>query len=139
MIDPFVVDVDFSITFNKGTAWKDVKGRNCDNCFLCYNHCDVYIKILIDGKEVFRTETKWDTSEPTFGSTYQSKLNKNARITIEMWDDDVGDTPDDLMSKWDNLTVESLRNNHEHLEGKLWDAQYQNKIEYSTSCRNWMH
>lgn len=87
--------------------------------------------------EVFRTESKPAQKHPVFKETYYSPLmRKDAKITIEMWDNDntrhcLG-SPDELMSRWDNIRVNSLMR-YTTLAGRLWDDEYQNKIDYTSS------
>lgn len=97
------------INFDVGQAKKDIDGNNCDNCFWCYNPCDPYMVVKIDGVQKFRTSrTLWDNESPTFNQVFTTEsIPKNANIAIEMWDDDAGDTSDDLMSKWEHLQFTS--------------------------------
>lgn len=66
----------------------------------------------MNDKEVFKSDTVWDRHMPYFGETYHSPLmSKNARITIEMWDDDSGffGSPDDLIIRWETSIDELLK------------------------------
>ncbi|KAG4068309.1 hypothetical protein HA402_007829 [Bradysia odoriphaga] len=92
------------IRFDRAQGKIDIDGKNCDNCFLCYNKCDPYMKVKIDGVEKFRTSTAWDNESPTFNEVFTSeRISKDANIAIEMWDDDAGDSEDDLMSRWERV------------------------------------
>lgn len=123
----------WQITFYGGEAHKLATGHFCDD----FGPCDPYIKVLIDDIEVFRTETKTAQRHPVFKETYYSpRMRKNAKITIEMWDNDnpqhcLG-SPDELMSRWDDGRVSSL-SRYTTLADHLWDDEYQNKIDYSSS------
>lgn len=116
------------IYFRDSTATKDIDQNNCDNCFLCYNPCDPYLKVKIDGVSKFRTDTMWDNNSPYFEATYVSeRISKDSKITIEMWDDDAGDTSDDLMSRWGHLRIDRLTSTEQSLIDR------ENKIRiYST-------
>ena len=68
-------------------AHTDLYGNTCDD----WGACDAYVKLFIDGKEVYRTECCVNTHMPYFGEQYRSpRMHKSARITIEMWDEDSG-------------------------------------------------
>lgn len=97
------------------------------------------MKVLVDGKEVFRTKTQWGKRYPYFGETYFSpRMKKDARITIEMWDNDSWPrllaSPDDLMSRWDDKSIDSLLN-YSYLLGDARDGSFQNRIDYTSSWR----
>lgn len=98
------------------------------------------MKVIVDGQEVFRTETKWGKRYPNFRETYFSnRMRKDARITIEMWDDDSRPrdwgSPDDLMSRWDNQSVDLLLK-YSYLMGNPRDGIWQNRIDYTSSWRD---
>lgn len=89
------------------------RGFHDETCDFNVQGCDPYIKILIDDREVHKTETQWDTPHPIWDVTYKSKrMRKDARITIEIWDDDSGflGSSDDLMLRWSTSIDELLRN-----------------------------
>lgn len=98
--------------FERAAAEKDINGDRCDNCFLCKNPCDAYIVVKIDGVEHYRSSTVHDTYSPNFDSTtfISGIIRDDARITMEMWDNDDGDTDDDLMARWETLSINRLRN-----------------------------
>lgn len=87
------------IAFNYAWAYFDAAGSHCDNDFL--EHCDTYIRLLINGKKVFQTKTVGNTNFAQIYQTYVSDtpIPKNSEIKIEMWDYDRF-TPDDFMSSW---------------------------------------
>lgn len=95
--------------FLDAAAIEDSNGGNCDD----WDDCDPYIKLYIDGREVYRTDTKQNNHLPYFGETYKSpKMLKKARIKIEMWDEDatwMGPT-DDLILRWETNIDELLQN-----------------------------
>lgn len=98
------------------------------------------MKVLVDGQEVFRTRTQWGKRYPSFDQTYFSpRMRKDARITIEMWDDDsrplILKSPDDLMSRWSDQTIDSLLK-YTYLLGDPRDEQWQNRIDYISSWRD---
>lgn len=67
------------------------------------------MRVKINGVGKYRTNTAWDYDTPIFGETFVSeRITKDSTITIEMWDDDAGDTFDDLMSRWEDLTIDWL-------------------------------
>lgn len=70
----------------------------------------------------------WDNNSPYFEATYVSeRISKDSKITIEMWDDDAGDTSDDLMSRWEHLRIDRLTSTEQSLIDR------ENKIRiYST-------
>lgn len=87
------------ISFNYAWAYFDANGSHCDNDFL--EHCDTYVRLLINGKKVFQTKT---VPSQNFAQIYQTYVSdtpipKNSEIIIEMWDYDRF-TPDDFMSSW---------------------------------------
>lgn len=95
--------------FLDAAAIEDSNGGNCDD----WDDCDAYIKVYIDGREVFRTGPRTNNHLPYFGETYKSpKMLKKARIRIEMWDEDSGwmSTADDLILRWDTTIDELLQN-----------------------------
>lgn len=106
------------IRFESASARKDFDGNNCDNCFLCYNPCDPYVTVSIDGVRKFRSDTVWDNESPNFNAIFTSeRISKDSHIDIEMWDDDAGDTGDDLMSRWVQLHFNS-REMHRNLQDR---------------------
>lgn len=91
--------------FLDAAAIEDANGHSCDD----WDDCDAYIKVSIDGREVYRSDTKYNNHMPYYGETYRSpKMLKKARIRIEMYDEDSGwmQSSDDLILRWD--TVNSL-------------------------------
>lgn len=118
------------MNFESGSANKDRDGNRCDNCFLCQNACDPFIVVKIDGVEKYRSRTIWDSYTPTFDSTFNSEpISEDASITIELWDNDDGDSNDDLMSRWDNLRVSSLLSTR-HLADRYNTIQVHSKWTY---------
>lgn len=80
-----------------GDAWLDSKGAFCDDIGLC----DSFIKVRVNGVEVFNTPTVYGSSTPEYDATYitDDSIPKNSNILIQMWDyDRIG--PKDLMSEW---------------------------------------
>lgn len=68
--------------FLDAAAIEDANGNNCDD----WDDCDAYIKVYIDGREVYRSDTKYNNHMPYFGETYRSpKMLKTAKIRIEMY------------------------------------------------------
>lgn len=93
------------------------------------------MKILIDDREVFRTEIKTAQMHPVFKESYYSHLiRKNSKVTIEMWDSDTSKhcigSPDELMSSWTGRVDSIIR--YSTLTGRLWNDEYQNKIDYTS-------
>lgn len=120
---PFTERGILKIRFERGNGRKDYPGSNCDNCFLCYNPCDPYILVKINGQEVYRTSTAWDNESPNFDATFTSSvIYKDSNIAIEMWDNDAGDTADDLMARWADISIDMLLRTRNL-------AQNQNNIE----------
>lgn len=65
--------------------------------------------VKIDGTEKYRTSTAWDNESPSFDATFHSSLiSKDSSISIEMWDNDAGDTADDRMSRWADISIDTL-------------------------------
>lgn len=94
--------------FLDAAAIEDVNGNSCDD----WDDCDAYIKVYIDGREVYRSDTKYDNHMPYYGETYKSpKMLKKANIRIEMYDEDSGwmQSSDDLILRWDTVKSISLR------------------------------
>lgn len=95
----------WEIMFLDSAAIEDANGHSCDD----WDDCDAYIKVYIDGREVYRSDTKYNNHMPYFGETYKSpKMLKKARIRIELYDEDSGwmQSSDDLILRWD--TVKSI-------------------------------
>lgn len=66
--------------------------------------------VRIDGVKKFQTSTVWDNESPSFDELFTSELiAKDSNIQIEMWDDDAGDSENDLMSRWKNIAVRGGR------------------------------
>lgn len=107
-------------------AIEDANGHSCDD----WDDCDAYIKLYIDGREVYRrytvwfilcisvkqflytpsahSDTKYNNHMPYFGETYKSpKMLKKARVRIEMYDEDSGwmQSSDDLILRWDTVKL----------------------------------
>lgn len=106
-------------------AIEDSNGHSCDD----WDDCDTYIKLYIDGREVYRrytlwfcpcilplysnnfllhSDTKYNNHMPYFGETYKSpKMLKKARVRIEMYDEDSGwmQSSDDLILRWDTVNI----------------------------------
>lgn len=87
------------IAFNYAWAYFDAAGSHCDNDFL--EHCDTYVRLLINGKKVFQSKTVHSQNFAQIYQTYVSDepISKNSEIIIEMWDYDRF-SPDDFMSSW---------------------------------------
>lgn len=73
---------------------------NGDFCDKKGNACDSYVKLLIDGKEVFRTEDVGNRNYPKYNQEYSTgtSVSKYSKIVIQLWDADIN--PDDLMDEW---------------------------------------
>lgn len=95
------IDKKFKINFLKGVAKEVVTDDYCDGGG---SGCDPYIKLSIDGKQVFRTKEYSDNSEPQFNEVYTSEapISKQSGIVIEMYDADAApeENLDELMGKW---------------------------------------
>ncbi|XP_031630421.1 uncharacterized protein LOC116345309 [Contarinia nasturtii] len=121
----------WTIAIHGGEAHTDIFGNACDD----WGACDAYIKILVEGKEVYRTECRVNTHMPYFGETYRSpRIHKSVRITIELWDEDSGwmGSPDALMMRWET-NIDQLVNN-----GIKWGEKgyWKNKIVTASSWKD---
>lgn len=125
----------WEIFFLDAAAIEDANGHSCDD----FDDCDAYIKVYIDGREVYRSDTKYNNHLPYFGETYKSpKMLKAAKIKIEMYDEDGGWTgllqsTDDLILRWDT-TIDNLLENGIHWSGNgnVW----RNKIVSSSTWKD---
>lgn len=111
---------------------EDANGHSCDD----WDDCDAYIKVFIDGREVFRTDHKLNNHMPYYGDTYRSpKMLKTARITIEMWDEDSSwiESDDDLILRWET-NIDALLKNGIHWSGRgnIW----KNKIVTASTWKD---
>lgn len=93
--------------------FRDVNGNECDS-ILSGEHCDKYIKILINDSQVYRSATRWnDNVKTVFNEMYTTgKMMKNDKITLEIWDDDSGalGSQDDLMYRAYGTVNDCLQN-----------------------------
>ena len=104
----------------------DYNGDRCD--FL--QDCDSYLRIIVNGQEVWRSHTEWSESNPEFDETFTMPLSRYANIAIQMWDSDLS-SGDDLMSEWPNFSVESL-SRYTTLTGHDWGWDKQNYVHIRT-------
>lgn len=75
--------------------------KKCDvnKLFFIPNKCDPYVKVLVDGQEVFRTTVKEDRNDAKFFERFRTgKILKTARISVEIWDHDAEDDDDWIAS-----------------------------------------
>lgn len=87
--------------FSIGSGWLTIKFRevrgaklwdntNCD----FFSACDPFIRLSIDGKPQFDTESRTNTDEYDVNVIYTTpKISKNATIKIEMFDDNGDNNP----------------------------------------------
>lgn len=119
----------WTVMFHSAEAYTDLYGKDCDE----FAACDAYIKVFIDGREVFRTDYRLNNNMPYFGETYRSpRIHKQAHITIEMWDEDSGwmESTDDLMMRWETNVEDLIRN------GIKWGFKQRNKIVTTSSWKD---
>lgn len=65
-----------------------------------WNFCDLYVKVLVDNKELCRTDFQLNKMSVDFFKTcISNKIQKTATIVFELWDKDV--KVDDLMDRWE--------------------------------------
>lgn len=65
-----------------------------------WNFCDLYVKVLVDNKELCRTDFQLNKMSADFFKTcISNKIQKTATIIFELWDKDV--KVDDLMDRWE--------------------------------------
>lgn len=117
--------------FHGAEAHTDFFGAACDD----WGACDAYIKLLVDGTEVYRTDCRVNSHMPYFGETYRSpRIHKSARITIELWDEDSGwmGSPDALMLRWETKIEALLQNGIKWGESGYW----KNKIVTASSWKD---
>lgn len=85
-------------------ALYDQNGEDCDYDRNHSNRCDPFVKIRINGVEVYNTKTKHENSSPYFGDEYKSdkKYSENVVVKIQLWDDDSTwfKHSTELMSEW---------------------------------------
>lgn len=125
------------IQFRNGLVLTDQNGNLCDE----FNRCDAYVKVKVDGKEVWRGKTQWNNAQPKFLETYSSpRMRKDSKVQIELWDNDskwtdVIKSDDDLMDKW-YATAESL-SKYDTLLGQDTDyAITRNQLNIRSSWRD---
>lgn len=117
--------------FHGAEAHTDLAGSSCDD----WGACDAYLKMFLDGKEVYRTDSRSNTHMPYFGEVYRSnKIHKSAHITLELWDEDnswIGSS-DTLMLRWET-TIDALLSN-----GIKWGEKgyWKNKIITASSWKD---
>lgn len=82
----------------------------CDNdAFISVrNPCDPYVKLFIDGQQVFRTSTKENVYVANFYESHKTgRIRKTGSIKFELWDDDGSWSKDDFITSWDT-NIESI-------------------------------
>lgn len=104
------------IVFKDVIAIEDSDGQDCDT----RSTCDTYVKLLIDGKVVYRTATVYNSSRPKFGVIVQSNVCDDSTIGLEMWDEDHGffQREDDLMLKFTFKNVYELGDIRQFFSGR---------------------
>lgn len=119
-----------------GQAWLDADSTTCDTPVAGKaNLCDTYVKIKINGKEVYRTETKDNTAHPIFKEIFETGLiRSDAIIVFEMWDSDVGFSADDPMSTWSGNAEYYLT--HHILVDNTTKGNQRNSLNVSTKLVN---
>lgn len=82
----------WTINVLDGGGKYDYDGSRCDHYGTAESlRCDWYIRILIEQKKVFQSDTLWGELRPQFFKTFRSdKILKSARIEFQLWDDDSG-------------------------------------------------
>lgn len=86
----------FNINYIKGNhAIKDSRGNECDNVVGYFDHgdsCDLYVLLFIDENRVFKSQIiENERFYYEFGDSFKSKkIRREAKIRIEVWDDDSG-------------------------------------------------
>lgn len=94
-----------TITFKDVAAVRLASGERCDVA----SPCDSFIRILVNGEQVFRTQTFWDTAYHNYRLTYQTeKMHKKLPVTIELWDYDTVSSNDMILS-WNTNVKELLK------------------------------
>lgn len=74
------------------------------------NPCDPYVKVLANGREIFKTTVKENKSfVQFFEGRISPKIGKANEISIEMWDDN-GDNSNDALIYRLNTDVAKLLN-----------------------------
>lgn len=126
----------WNITIRSALSISDSKGDFCDIASLC----DTYIRIRVDGHEVWRSKTHWNEPLPKFFETYQSpRMKKNSKIIVEMWDDDnakMYKSEDDFMERWWSRSPSAISTRN-RLIGKKWDTFItQNKLFIDSRWRD---
>ncbi|XP_037048076.1 uncharacterized protein LOC119082620 [Bradysia coprophila] len=120
-----------TLTIIRVSAHQLIDGSSCDT----FDFCDPYVKVSIEGHHVFTTSKKSNAPEATFFETFKtSRVQKTAKITLEMWDDDSGflGSPDDLMLRADTtigelLTQDALRHGENTIFiSTQWKDEYEN-------------
>lgn len=70
-----------------------------------WGNCELYVKILVNNKEICRTSYQRDKDSVDFHKTcISSKIRKTATIKFELWDKDFND--DDLLAKWEKNAMQ---------------------------------
>lgn len=96
------------------------EGTWCDD----WSSCDPYLVLKRNGWRVLRTREHSGVDTDYFGDkVFLNNIGKYDRITIEMWDSDVGYSADDLMMRVDT-NVNWLLNNR-----MIHSRDYYNYIE----------
>lgn len=103
----------------------DIDGGSCDH----WNKCDTYIKIIVDGTEIFHSKTIVNSERPHFKEIVQMNVCADAKIVLEMWDEDVSlQGGDDLMRRWGPMNVSQL-GALPLFQGNKWHRGFQNSIK----------
>lgn len=78
------------------------QGQFCDgNIFGGISPCDPYVKVFVNGDNLFTTSTKDDSSYAIFMESHTSnKMFERARIRLKVWDYDTG------VGAYDDLILE---------------------------------
>lgn len=77
--------------------------------------CELFVKVLIDNKEICRTSFQSDEDSVNLYKTcISSKIRKSATIRFELWDKDV--KYDDMLAKWQKNVAQlsGSENFHDH-------------------------
>lgn len=93
-----------------GFGWLTINvfGASFVNGFCDYwSLCELFVKVLIDNKEVCRTDFERDKQSVDFFKTcLTNKIRKTATIKFELWDKDVNH--DDVLDRWEKTVDEAV-------------------------------
>lgn len=105
---------------------------NCDPWWKESTHCEPYVKVLFDDREVFRSTTKESGRNFWYYELYQSfKIPTSTNVKMEVWDRDQGEN-DDLVLRAQSMasSLSTEENRFSDGDNKLnvkahWRTEYQ--------------